>query len=436
MDKDILFESLVRWNSWGQKPSIRLQSRDLLPQIVPYLHEPFPVVFTGVRRSGKSSILLLLMQHLMEREIPPTQLLLINFEEPLFSQHLSIKFVEELIALYREKVNPDKKIYFFLDEIQNLPQWEKWVRREADLKEHKIFLTGSSAKLLSSEISTLLTGRHYTFTVSPLSFKEFLSWRGIAPQSSVENVEQKALIRKSLADYLEWGGFPQMVLADSADKRSKILHHYFDDILFRDIVLRHQIRDVKLLQGIAEYYMTNTAALHSFNRIGRAFDTSVDNVRRYAGFLEDSQLIFSLDKFSFKAGERKKANRKVYVVDTGLRNAISFRFSRDLGKLVENVIAMSLLQKSRELYYFGNGNECDFITKQSDRFIPVQVSYSDLSEEKVRTREFQGLTGALRQLKQKKGLLLTDDVEREEQYDEFQIQLQPVWKFLLEVDQQ
>ena len=152
MDKNLLFEILVRWNSWGHKPSTRLHARELLPQIVQYLDEPSPIVLTGVRRSGKSSLLALLMQHLLELGVSPTQLLLINFEEPLFSSDLSIKFLEQLIALYREKVNPDKKIYFFLDEIQNLPNWEKWVRREADLKEHKIFLTGSSAKLLSSEI--------------------------------------------------------------------------------------------------------------------------------------------------------------------------------------------------------------------------------------------------------------------------------------------
>ena len=432
MDKDILFEILARWNYWGKRTLEKLQSRLLLPQIVPYIHEPFPIVLTGVRRSGKSSIFTLLMRHLTENGVSPTQLLLVNFEEPLFAPNLSIKFFEELIALYREKINPDQKIFFFLDEVQNLPHWEKWVRREADLKENKIFLTGSSAKLLSSEIATLLTGRHYSFMIPPLSFKEYLGWQGFTPQSEVEQIENKARIRKTLADYLEWGGFPQVVLTDGDEKRSKILHHYFDDILFRDIVLRHEIREVKLLQSVAEYYMTNMATPYAFNRIRNIFDTSLDNIRRYTAFLEEAQLIRSLEKFSYKAGGREKANRKVYVADTGLRNAISFRFSQDLGRLVENVVAWHLHVQSRELFYFGNGAECDFIVKQRNKFLPIQVCYSGLTEEKTRTREFAGLIAALKYLKQKEGLLLTDDVEREEQIENLRIRLQPVWKFLLE----
>lgn len=432
MTKDILFEILLRWNYWGKRAPEKLQPRLLLPQIIPYIPEPFPIVLTGIRRSGKSSLFALLMRHLAENGVSPTQLLLVNFEEPLFAPHLSIEFFEELIALYREKINPDRKIYFFLDEIQNLPDWEKWVRREADLKENKIFLTGSSAKLLSSEIATLLTGRHVTFMIPPLSFKEYLSWQGLAPTSEIEQTENKARLRKSLVDYLEWGGFPQVVLSDSAEKRSKILHHYFDDILFRDIVLRHEIRDVKLLQSVAEYYMTNMATPYAFNRIRNIFDTSLDNVRRYTAFLEEAQLVHSLEKFSYKAGEREKANRKVYVADTGMRNAISFRFSQDLGRLAENVVAMHWRREGREVFYFGNGSECDFIVKQNGKFHPVQVSYSDLADEKTREREFQGLLAALKHLKQKEGLLLTDDVAGEETIENFRIRLKPAWRFLLE----
>jgi hypothetical protein len=223
-----------------------------------------------------------------------------------------------------------------------------------------------------------------------------------------------------------------VVLADSEEKRSKILHDYFDDILFHDIVLRHEVRDVKLLQSVAEYYMTNMATPYAFNRIRNVFDTSIDNVRRYTDFLEEAQLIFSLQKFSYKTGERQKANRKVYVADAGLRNAISFRFSQDLGRLAENVVALQLLGQARELFYFGNGSACDFIVKQNGKFLPVQVSYSDLSDEKTKARAFQGLLAALKQLKQKEGLLLTDDVERVEQLGNLRIRLQPVWKFLLE----
>lgn len=435
MEKEKLFETLVRWNYWGKRSLEDFRSRDVFTEIQPFLDEPFPIVLIGIRRSGKSSLLSLVMRHLIHRGVSPGQLLLINFEEPLFSSHLSIEFLEQLIAIYREKINPDKKIFFFLDEIQNLPDWEKWIRREADLKEHKIFLTGSSAKLLSSEISSLLTGRYYSFVVNPLSFREFLDWQKVPFDTEIEITENKSLIRRSFSDYIEWGGFPETVLSDSNDKKHKILHQYFDDILFRDIVMRYQIRDVKLLQSIAEYYMTNLASLHSFNRIKNIFATSLDNVRRYSTFLEESQLIFFLNKFSYKLSEQQRANRKGYVADTGIRNAISFTFTKDIGKLVENCVASQLKYRSNDLYYFGNGSECDFIVKQSGKFIPIQITHSDLSDAKLKNREYQGLIAAMMQLNQKTGLLLTDDLDREERIEDFFIQIKPVWKFLLKSDQ-
>lgn len=432
MDKDTLFEILVRWNYWGNKSLPNLHSRQVMAEISPYFTETYPIVLTGIRRSGKSSLLTLFMRNLLKDGAAPTQLLLINFEEPLFSAHLSIEFFEDLIKLYREKVNPQQKIYFFLDEIQNLPDWEKWVRREADLKEHKIFLTGSSAKLLSGEIATLLTGRYYAFQIHPLSFQEFLTWREIPHKTQVEQAQNKALIRKTLLEYLEWGGFPEIVLTDDNEKRDKILHQYFDDILFRDIALRHQIRNVKLLQVIAQYYMTNMAALQSFNRIRNVFSTSIDNVRRYTGFLEDAQMIFALNKFSYKLGEQQRVSRKLYVADTGLRNAISFRFSQDLGRLIENVVAQKLLSRGCKLHYFSNSGECDFICQQRGKWLPIQVSYSDLKNEKLKAREVQGLISALNHLKERDGLLLTDDVAGEERVKNMRIHIQPVWKFLLE----
>ena len=432
MEKETLFETLVRWNFWGKRSLEQFHSRFVLNHIIPFINEPFPIVLIGVRRSGKSSLLYLIMRYLINQKISPKQLLFINFEEPLFSSHLSIEFLEQIISVYREKINPDQKIFFFLDEIQNMPGWEKWVRREADLKDHKIFLTGASAKLLSSEISTLLTGRHYTFKVNPLSFQELLAWKNVQHNSEIEITENKALIRKLFLEYLEWGGFPEIVLVDTTEKRHKVLHQYFDDILFRDIVLRYQIRDVSLLQSIAEYYMTNLSALHSFNRIKNIYNTSLDNVRRYSSFLEESQLFFFINKFSFKLSEQQKSNRKGYVADTGIRNAISFRFSPDIGKLVENTVANQLKTNAEQLFYLGNGSECDFIVRKKSKFIPIQVSFSDLSDDRTRNRELQGLITAMNILKQKKGLLLTDDLERNEQINDLQVQFKPVWKFLIE----
>lgn len=432
MDHNTLFESLVRWNFWGERKFPELRERDLMREIISYVADPFPLVLTGIRRSGKSSLFYLIMKHLLKQEIDRSQLLLINFEEPLFGTHLSIPFLEELIALYRERINPNKKIYFFLDEIQNLPDWQKWVRREADLKEHKIFLTGSSAKLLSGEIATLLTGRYYAFSVFPLSFKEILTWQNIGHKSDIERIENKAIIRKTFLEHLQWGGFPEIILTDSDEKRKKILYQYFDDILLRDVVFRHQIRDTKLLQGIAQYYLTNIASLHSFNRIRNILNTSLDNVRRYSFLLEESLMILSIPRFSFKLGNQQKSNRKIYTTDVGLRNIIGFRFTQDLGKLAENIAALNLLGNYDELYYFSNAGECDFITKKEVKFQAIQVCFDNLSEEKIKKREIRGLLQALHGLNRKQGMILTEDFELEERINGKKILFYPLWKFLID----
>ena len=434
MDGADLFETLVRWNYWGKKRFGRLLPRRVLKETESFLEDPNPIAVSGVRRSGKSSLLHLLMRHLLEHKVDRSQLLLINFEEPVFSQHLSPQFLDRLVGLYREKVNPDRKIYLFLDEIQNLPDWQKWVRREADLKEHKIFLTGSSAKLLSSEIATALTGRYFSFTVFPLSFSEYLSWREIGHETEIDRAESKAVIRKAFAEYLQFGGFPEAVLAGSQEKRDKILHHYFDDILFRDVVFRHQIRDVQLLQVIAEHYLTNIASLHSFNRIRHLLSTSLDNVRRYTSLLEACFLIFSVQRFAYKTSERHRGNRKMYGIDPGLRNSISFRFSQDIGRLAENVAALHFFCQSDGLFYFGHGGECDFIVKEGTDHRPVQICFGDMSDERVKRREYGGLEKALVFLGQREGLLLTDDVEGEDRVDGYRIVLRPLWKYLLESD--
>jgi predicted AAA+ superfamily ATPase len=285
---------------------------------------------------------------------------------------------------------------------------------------------------MSSEIASLLTGRHYTFPVYSLSFREFLNWRNVPHSTDIEKVENKAGIRNAFFEYLEWGGFPEVVLNQSNEKREKILHQYFDDILYKDIVTRYQIRDGLLMQAVAEQYLTQMSSLCSFNRMANILKTSVENVRRYTGFLAEAQLIYLLPKFSYKASIRLTGNQKVYVADTGMRNVMTFRFSQDIGRLAENVVAQELLRReTRDLFYYGNSRECDFLAKQGNTWLPIQVCHSNLADEKTRIREKGGLLAAIEELGVSRGLLLTDDIESDEQEDNIHIQLLPVWKFLL-----
>lgn len=432
-DKDTLFESLVRWNFWGGRRSPLLKMRNILNELKLYIEDPYPVVLTGIRRSGKSSLFYLLIQTLQEKGLDPKQCLFINFEEPLFGSELSIEFFESLIDLYKEKVNPNKKIYYFLDEIQNLPDWQKWVRREADLKEHKIFLTGSSAKLLSSEISHLLTGRYYSFHVFPLSFREILQWHGVACQTDIDQIKNRAKIRQIFKAYLKWGGFPEVVLTDIEEKKNKILYQYFDDILFRDIVYRYQIRDVPLLQNVAHYYLTNMSSLYSLNRISNVLNTSMDNVRRYTTFLKESHLIFSIPRFSFKLGEQKRNPKKAYIGDNGFHHGVGFQFSPNEGRLAENILALHFQSQLKSLFYFKNDGECDFVVQNEKQFNAFQVTMENLTDETVKKREVKGLIGALEKLGKNKGIILTDDLEKEESFQDRKIGYIPLWKYLIQI---
>ncbi|MBN2365366.1 MAG: ATP-binding protein [Calditrichaeota bacterium] len=431
MDKNALFETLVRWNYWGDKLLPVLEQRNLLTTILRNSTGHLPVVISGARRSGKSSLLLLLMKNLLDSGVDRSQFLYLNFEEPQFTTHLSPLFLDQLVTIYRERINPDKNIYFFLDEIQSLPDWQRWVRREADLKEHRIFLTGSSAKLLSGEIATLLTGRYLEYQLFPLSFQEILKWNRISYQTEVDWTVNKALIRNKLLEYLEWGGFPETVLTGDEEKRKKLLQQYLNDILYRDIVYRYQIRDVRLLEAIAYFYITNISAPHSYNRIRNIFDTSIDNIRRYSAYLEESFLLLMLNRFSFKVSIQQKSNRKVYVIDHGLRNQFGFRFSRDLGKLAENIVAVALYQKGDNLFYHVNEGECDFIVQREHDFSPFQVCMGNLEQEDVRRRELKGLLAAMQHLGKTEGTILTDDLEEMYKVDHRTIHFIPLWKFLI-----
>ena len=432
MEQDRIFETLVRWNYWGKKPLPSLKDRMLLQTIHNFIDDKLPIILSGVRRSGKSSIFLLLISELQKRGVDTKQIFILNFEEPQFSTSLSPTFIDDLVMLYKRRINPDKKIYYFLDEIQNVPEWQRWVRREADLKDHKVFITGSSAKLLSSEISTLITGRYIQFTVFPLSFMEILNWNSISHSNELEKTENKSLIINKLFHYLQWGGFPEIVLSESDERKKRILSQYFSDILYRDIVYRHQIRDVKLLEGIAHYCITYISSLHSFNRISNIFDTSIDNVRRYFSFLQEAFLIYNANKFSFKLSEQKRSPKKIFTIDSGIRNQYGFRFSRDSGKLAENAVALKLLYDIPDLFYFTNGGECDFVIQSDKQFIPIQVTMDNLNEEKIRSREIKGLLNAANHLKSSTGLIITDDYEQIEMIDNLRIKFIPLWKFLLQ----
>lgn len=375
------------------------------------------VDIVGVRRSGKSSSLFLLINRL---KLDYSHFLYVNFEDPLFIGHYDAELLEKIWNVYKEHSLPGKKPYLFLDEIQLIPRWELWARKMRDLEAAHIFVTGSSSMLMSREFGTKLTGRHISVTVFPLSFEEFLDFKGI--KADKKNIySMKHIIKNKLNEYLMSGGFPEYALTNNRE----LLKNYFEDILYKDIILRHDIRDAKSLRNLAVFCMTNVSNYISYNSLRKQFSLSLDTVKSYLSDMEESFLVFAVPIFSYSLKAQENSPKKIYCIDNGLRNAVSFKFSRDMGKLAENAVFLELKRRNLDIYYWKGKNEVDLVVKNRDNSLTaINVSYSEELDE----REIKGLKGFKGEFsKAKKLMIITKDTEKKEG----SIRLIPLWRWLL-----
>lgn len=404
--------------------------RDLLQKCLSQIDSKEIIVLKGVRRCGKSTLLAQVMKALLQRGVQPFQLLRVNLEEPLFTAEASVELLEQIYRTWRERVCPEGKGYLFLDEIQNIPGWEGWVRGRSDTEDIKIFVTGSSAQMLSREIGTKLTGRQISFEVYPLSFVEFLRFRGVEVQSELEYLTDKTLIRHHFLDYLKYGGFPEVVLKQTDSDRELLLKNYFEDILYRDIVTRHEIRDVANLRNLAIFLLTNNTKLTSVNKLKGNFSISQDKTENYLSAILESYLTFQLRKFSWSLKSVQRAGFKPYAIDTGMRNRVAFSFSADAGRLVENVVHNHLRRFHEEIYYATDGGETDFVVKEGMTITRrIQVWFEDTPQTQIPPRELVPFSHLDEEVAE--CLLLTNDLETEIEVGKLTVRCLPVVKYLL-----
>jgi len=382
-------------------------------------------VITGPRRAGKSVFCLQLLQG---REFA-----YVNFDD------------ESLAGLKRESLNLvlkafyevyGKPEYLFLDEVQNIEGWELFVNR---LKRSgfNVIVTGSNARLLSRELATHLTGRHFALELFPFSFREFLEYFGVDYKDAPPTTEKTALLRRELERYISIGGFPE-TYKEPDPKR--YLSSLYSSILTRDILLRHRVKYIKALRELSHYLITSFSCRMTSTKLKNIFGfKSVHTVQDYFSFLEESYLIFQIDKFSFKVKEKSIAPRKVYAVDTGLIHSFRGRGSTDTGRLHENIVAVELFRrKSREpdleFYYWHDysGREVDFVLKKGPTVVKlIQVCF-DLEDYDVRAREFKSLVRAGKELGCTELLVITSERSGIEKYRGKSINLVPLWQWLLE----
>ncbi len=425
-----MIEKLKQWNEWWieskvYKNKLGIKREDLLSELFKLIKVKEILVLTGVRRSGKSTLLFQLID-LLIKEVNPKNILYFNFDETL--EYKDVRALDLVYNNFLELNNPKGKKHVFFDEIQNINGWEKWIKKNYDLygNEIKFVLTGSNNSMLYDNLSKLLTGRIVTKMVFPLTFKEFL----IFNKFKLKDVDfQKQEIKHYFFDYFNKGGFPEVVLENNNYINNLRLKEYYDGILLRDIIQPKNIRDVSKIMDLSTYCMTNTSALISYNNISKIIGLNITTLKEYLLFLENAYLIYQLKFFSYSLKESTTLQkpRKIYCIDNGLRNSVSFKFSKDEGKLAENLTFIELKRRNKEIYYWRGKREVDFIIKNKDQSLTaINVSYTNEIDE----REVKGLEEFKAKFKSKikKMILLTKTLSKKEKNIEFI----PLWKYLLE----
>ena len=421
---------LTDWNPWWEEKILieKLvgKPRPRYSLLIDSIRVKEVTIITGVRRSGKSTIMYQMIKRLFDKGVRPEQILFVNLED----KKLTKDSLDDIYECYRENINSENKAYIFLDEVHRKENWESWVRKKYDLKEDiKFVISGSCSYLLRKEYSTLLTGRNITFDVLPLSFEEFLLFKNI----DVEKVKKGIILQKtkikilqSLNEFIIMGGFPEIFFKEKEFKL-KVLGQYFDDIIYKDIVDRYNLNSQKT-KDFALYLMTNFTGDISLRNLRNSLNLSYDTIKEYISCFKEAFLFFTIDYFSYSLKEQKTRPSKIYCIDNGLRNAVSFKFSKDEGKLAENLVFLELRKRGKDVYYWKSEKqkEVDFAVKNKDGSLTaVNVSYAD----DINERETDALLEFKHKFKKSRRLFV---ITKEYEAKKRGIRFIPLWKWLLQ----
>ena len=397
-------------------------------------------VCIGVRRSGKSTFLFQLMQQLLDRGIARQNILYLNFFDDRLHglQHERLGVIlEAYFSLFPEKKNTEK-IYCFFDEIQVVPGWEPFVDRLMRTETCEVYITGSSAHMLSREIATQMRGRALSWEMFPLSFREFLDFKGMESDGPF-STKKRLMVQKVFDEYWETGGYPEVAGLDR-QVRIKIHQEYFNAMLFRDLVERHDISHPKAVVDLAYWLIDNTASLYSINRLtgylkSLGHKAPKSAVSDYLAWFEDAYVLFTVRIFDASLTRSNINPKKIYCVDHGLVTSISSGILVNSGHLLENLVFTALRRNTPEIFYFRakTGREVDFVVQGQDcpRML-IQVCES-IKDSQTRKREITALKEAMAELGLPQGTIVTRGEEELIQVESGKINVLPVWRFLLDI---
>lgn len=359
-----LLEVARAWSPW-QQPVLDAVERNVDLPIE--LRDSLALAVVGVRRCGKSTLL----QQLVKRyELPPERCVFVNFEDPRLSRALEFETLARLVVEFRERVADGGPLYFFLDEIQRVEGWQKWLRMQLDRPGGNHFvITGSNSDLLGGELGTVLTGRHLTVELFPFSLAE----------------RRRREPELTLTEFLSSGGFPEPTTMADGDR---LRRQYFFDIVERDVRERLGARSSLAIQQVVQMVFESAGSELSLRRIAGATGIAVETAQSYLEACESAYLLFSCPYFAFSERKRAVRNRKYYPIDTGLRRVVTTLTGRDRGKALECMTFLELKRRFREVYYWRDGGEVDFVVRPNGReILPIQVTWDEPQDRHHRALE-------------------------------------------------
>ncbi len=400
------------------------------------------IALFGPRRAGKTYCFYGIIKKLISQGLEKDRVLYINFEDDRILP-FSVSDFESLLEAYYELYpkNKGKEIRFFFDEIQNVKGWETAVRRIGDREKSRIFLTGSSSKLLGREIATSLRGRTISYEILPFSFEEALAAKGVSAGGDIFYSKKRFEVKNFLSEYMKFGGFPEVVLEGNDTTKIRILQEYMSAIFFRDLVERFSIKNRVLMEEMIRYLVSNISNYFSlsgfYNLAKEKHGLTKKTIIDYASHLSSIDFVFFLNKYSSTLKEQMRNPRKTYIIDVGFRTASGFYISEDYGRVAENIVFLHLKRMQTqnplmEIFYWKDGkSEVDFFVKEGARVSQaIQVCW-DISKPETKAREVGGLLSCLESSKLKKGIIITGDFDGKEIHGKKTIFFISLWKFLL-----
>lgn len=384
-----------------------------------YIDDPNVLIISGIRRSGKSTIMRLLQQE------QPQSDYFFNFDDERLVQ-FNVEDFQTLLEIFIELYG--KQTTFYFDEIQNIEGWERFVRRLYE-QGNKIFITGSNANLLSRELGTHLTGRNIQLEVYPLSFKEIVYHeKPELLKKSIYSTLDVGTLLNLFSVYMTHGGIPEYFKS----RKEEYLKNLYEGILYRDIIVRHNISHEGPLKELVYYFSSNIGKEFSYSNLAEYLGLGSPNtVSNYCGYLEECYLCFFLSRYSHSLRKQIQYNKKCYMIDPAIIRLIGFRSSEDCGRLLENIVFLHLKMLGKDIFFHKEQKECDFITRQGNRVVEAIQVATHLSDQKVRKRELEGLLEAIKIYDLREGIILTENESEMIEIEGYKIQIIPIWKWLL-----